>query len=162
VKICRKRFLLVLLTAVALAAVLYLQPYRLLIVSGDSMEPNVHNGDWMLVDRLYYRTHPVRVDDIIWLKNNREYYIKRVTAVSGDELLFIRIPGASAIEVPLWKVISALDAVYKVKDARLERIIIGDNRYFVMGDNRPVSEDSRDFDAIAPEQILGKVVKKLF
>ncbi|MCI9136911.1 MAG: signal peptidase I [Lachnospiraceae bacterium] len=132
--------------------------FRISVV-GPSMSPTLESGEKILVNRFVYKLfNPKQNDVIVFLPNGNEkshYYIKRVIAVPGDTVQvkegIIYVNGepfeekaeVSAVESPL---------------LAEEEIVIGDEEYFVMGDNRNNSEDSRyaSIGNVKKEYIVGK------
>ena len=106
-------------------------------VSGSSMEPMLSDGDSLIVDKLSYRfSEPERFDIIVvpFRYAEKTYYIKRIIGLPGetvfinDELLSESY-GREVIEDP---------------GRAYEPVTLGENEYFVLGDNRNNSSDSRD------------------
>ena len=93
----RRPFLLMGLTAAALYVGC---PFRLGVVRGDSMSPTVKNGAFYLLDRAYYRTHPVRPGDIIVFRLGDEVLTKRVYAAPGNTVNLLRYADDGTYEVP--------------------------------------------------------------
>ena len=129
-------------------------------VVGQSMAETLNGGDEILVNRFIYKvTDPGPNDVIVFLPNGNEkshYYIKRVIAVPGDTL---QIKNG---EVYVNGELFAEDVdVAQMEDAGLaaEEITLGEDEYFVLGDNRNNSEDSRyaNIGNIKKEYIIGKV-----
>ncbi|MBD5461328.1 MAG: signal peptidase I [Lachnospiraceae bacterium] len=127
---------------------------------GVSMEPSVQNGDTVYIDRFtYILGEPKQGDVIVFLPNGNEkshYYIKRVVAVPGDTVQIIggRLYVNNEIE-PTGEI--ALD---RMTDAGIAEnaIVLGNDEYFVLGDNRNNSEDSRsaNIGMVKKEHILGR------
>ena len=133
------------------------------VVRGDSMDTTLANGQSLIMDKLSYRFHdPERFDIIIFPgpEENGEhpYYIKRVIGLPGEEVQIIDgqvyINGEQLTE-----------DVYGITDyiddpgIAADEITLADDEYFCLGDNRPVSYDSR-WEAVGPvtrEEIIGKV-----
>lgn len=147
-----------LVAVLTLRGIYELQPYRLLWVSGDSMEPTIANGSLLWVDTRYPGQIPLRTGDVIEFRHGGDNYIKRVVAMPGDELLMIRTESASAILIPGWQVIPAIELCRNHADAKLERLIVEEGQLYVVGDNRVASFDSRDFGAINTATVIGKVL----
>lgn len=147
-----------LLAALALRGIYELQPFRLLWVSGDSMEPTIANGSLLWVDTRYPGRIPLRTGDVIQFRHGGDNYIKRVVAMPGDELLMIRTESANAVLIPGWQVIPAIELCRNHVDARLERVIVEEGQLYVVGDNRVASFDSRDFGSIDTATVIGKVL----
>ena len=127
-------------------------------VIGASMEPSLYNGQDILLNRIVYKiTSPKVGDVVVFLPNGNEkahYYVKRVVAVPGDELI---------IKNGVLYVNDEVQDDYfndKIAEAGLAEnsIKLGDNEYFVIGDNCNNSEDSRsaNIGSIKKEHIIGK------
>lgn len=127
-------------------------------VSGESMENTLDDGDQLIVDKLTYRFHdPERFDIIVFpfrYKDNT-YYIKRIIGLPGETVQIadgeIYING---------EVLEESYGREVMQDAGLaaEPITLGDDEYFVLGDNRNYSSDSRD-PSVAPihrKEIIGR------
>lgn len=113
-------------------------------VSGESMENTLDDGDQLIVDKLTYRFHdPERFDIIVFPFRYKEntYYIKRIIGLPGETVQIldgkIYIDGAELNE-------SYGREVMQDAGTAAEPITLGDDEYFVLGDNRNYSSDSRD------------------
>ena len=128
-------------------------------VIGESMEEQLFNGDSVLVDRILSKIFsPVRGDIIVFLPNgnvNSHYYVKRIVAQSGDTVqivdgtLYINdVPEESRVDFD------------KIEDAGIasNKIRLGSGEYFVLGDNRNSSEDSRSANTgvVGSNMIIGR------
>lgn len=128
-------------------------------VVGQSMAETLNGGDEILVNRFVYKvTNPKRNDIIVFLPNGNEkshYYVKRVVAVPGDTVLIEN--GALYVNGELFG--EEIEAA-SMEDAGLaaEEITLGSDEFFVLGDNRNNSEDSRyaNIGNIKKEYIIGK------
>lgn len=113
-------------------------------VSGESMENTLDDGDQLIVDKLTYRFHdPERFDIIVFpfrYKDNT-YYIKRIIGLPGETVQIV--DGEIYINGELLKESYGREVM---QDAGLaaEPITLGEDEYFVLGDNRNYSSDSRD------------------
>ena len=123
------------------------------MVSGVSMEDTLHNGESMLVNKLSYRLHdPERYDIIVFYPKGREvddssYYVKRIYGLPGEEVQIIDNTiyiNGEPVDDPYAK--NAMDSAGIAKDP----ITLKEDEYFVLGDNREVSLDSRK---ISEEQV---------
>lgn len=128
-------------------------------VVGHSMSPTLDNGENILVNRFIYKLVEPKQDDIIvFLPNGNDkshYYIKRVIAVPGDRVL-IKDGMIYVNDLPFEEKIDA-DAVEDALIAE-EEIQVKEDEYFVLGDNRNNSEDSRyaNIGNVKKEHITGK------
>lgn len=114
-------------------------------VSGSSMETTLHNGDNLIVDKLSYRFRdPKRYDIIVFPYKYEEntYYIKRIIGMPGETLQikdgYVYIDGE--------KLTSDIYGNELIEDPQTaeDPVTLGEDEYFVMGDNRNHSMDSRD------------------
>lgn len=130
------------------------------MIRGASMEENYYNGDYILTEKISYRLHnPKRGDVIVFQAPNRPDtdYIKRIIALPGEK-----------IELKNGKVYvndQLLSENYQPSDIQTlagsflkenQTYIVPQNSYFVLGDNRSHSSDSREFGTIQKEVIVGK------
>lgn len=128
-------------------------------VVGQSMAETLNGGDEILVNRFVYKvTNPRPNDIIVFLPNGNEkshYYIKRVIAVPGDTVLI-----ENGVVYVNGKPFDEDVDVASIEEAGLaaEEITLGQDEFFVLGDNRNNSEDSRyaNIGNIKKEYIIGK------
>jgi len=156
------------LTFVVLAVVIVV-PIRLFVaqpfvVEGESMHPTFESGDYLIVDQLtYHLQDPKRGDVIVFRYPNdpKVFYIKRVIGLPGETVHIDKgrtsVTKADGTTVQLDEsYVVAEDATYT-----LDRTL-GEGQYFVMGDNRPKSSDSRTWGALPEEDIMGRAYLRLF
>ena len=130
-------------------------------VEGASMENTLHNGDNLIVDKLSYRFHdPERFDIIVFPYQYEEntYYIKRIIGLPG-ETVQIMDDGSIYINGEKLEENYGMEVIKPETIGRAaEPIELGDDEYFVMGDNRNNSSDSRTdmVGNIKRENIIGK------
>ena len=129
-------------------------------VSGSSMENTLSDGDNLIVDKISYRFHdPERYDIIIFPYKYEEdtYYIKRIIGLPGEH---VRIDDSGNIYIN-GKVLKESYGREVIQDPGIARdeITLGEDEYFVLGDNRNNSEDSRyaDIGMIKKRYIAGKI-----
>ena len=128
-------------------------------VVGDSMEPMLGNGQEILMNRVIYRlSSPKRGDVIVFLPNgnqNSHYYVKRVVGLPGETVQIQ--DGSVYIDGVLLEEDEALDKMIDAGIAQNELTLALDE-FFVLGDNRNSSEDSRsgNIGAVKKEDIIGK------
>ena len=154
------RLAFLLFWSVLLAGLYHRYVVSLGIITDRSMMPLFLEGNYYLVNRYIYTFSRPRREDIVVLRpqpNTDDYYIKRVIGLPG-EMIEVR-SGAVYINGRLLKEPYATSLTYP--DMPPHRI--SDDCYFVMGDNRMESFDSRHFDSIPIRQIEGRVTPdKLF
>ena len=128
-------------------------------VIGVSMEPALHNGQEVLVNRFLYKLFsPERGDIVVFLPNgnkNSHYYLKRVIGLPGETVQIIG--GYVYINGELLEEDESYDKIADPGIAENE-IILGIDEYFVLGDNRNNSEDSRsgNIGIVDKDNITGK------
>lgn len=152
----------------ALVAVIIVVPVRLFIaqpfiVSGASMDPTFDTGQYLIVDEISYRfDEPERGEVIIFKypKDPSQYFIKRIIGLPGEtvqvaqgDLVITKNDGSTV----------TLDEPYVVNEGNGGNLIVilKDNEYFVMGDNRPESSDSRMWGVLPRENIVGRALLRL-
>lgn len=132
-------------------------------VIGSSMEPSLYNGQEIFLNRLIYKiASPKAGDVVVFLPNGNEkshYYVKRVVATPGDSLY---------VKSGVLYVNGEVQDEYindKIADAGLaeNEVTLGEDEYFVIGDNCNSSEDSRSANIgnIKKEHIIGKAWFKM-
>ncbi len=135
------------------------QLYR---VTGESMHPSIRAGDWFLVRRDAYRRAAPARGDLVIVRDPRKttkQYLKRVVGLPGEDVSTrdgeLRVDGHRLSEPYLDGLPSSVGL--KTKSWRL-----GQGQYFVVGDNRAHSTDSRDFGAVEARLIVGKATRRVW
>ncbi len=138
----------------ALGALAYLCLFNLSVVRGSSMAPRIHDGDRILIDHFSYLFGEIARGDIVVLKYPLDPsvdYIKRVIGLPGDEIE-IDVDGVFVNGERLSEpYVSEQDPFARV------HLRVKQAHYFVLGDNRPRSCDSREFGLVPQDYIRGKV-----
>lgn len=144
--------LAVALVSFFLIRTLVVQPF---VVNGPSMEPTFYSDQYVLVDELTYRLREPQRGEIIVFRNPRneeEFYIKRIIGLPGEKVTVtnneVDINGKKINE----SYINVKNGVTGQKDFTLKS-----DEYFVMGDNRPQSFDSRSWGPLEKNEIIGMV-----
>lgn len=147
---------------VSLAIVLPVRTYiaQPFIVSGASMEPNFHNGEYLIIDELTYEFRPPERGEVVVFRyplNPSEFFIKRIVGLPKETVEIengkISVNGA-AFEEPYLE--------NSLKTAPDIKIILDEGEYFVLGDNRPHSSDSRLWGALPKNKIMGRALLRLW
>lgn len=148
------RFLRDLGRGILVVVLLHVFVLQISVVRGLSMEPSLHDGDRLIVDRISYSVGDVGRYDVVVLRNPRDHsidYVKRVVGLPGERVS-IR-DGVVAIDGrPLEAGFDLID-----DETSMPEVIVPRGHFFVLGDNRPVSCDSREFGLVQDELIKGKV-----
>ncbi|NCN52382.1 signal peptidase I [Candidatus Parcubacteria bacterium] len=138
------------------------QPF---IVSGASMENTFETGEYLIVDQVTYKlSEPSRGDVIVfhYPKDPSKFYIKRVIGLPGDTVSIVDAQVTiTNTEHPEGVV---LDEPYikHMSPAAPSSVTLGTDEYFVMGDNRDKSSDSRIWGVLTREGIVGRAYLRLF
>lgn len=154
----------------SIIAILIVIPIRMFIaqpfiVSGASMDDTFESGQYLIVDQVTYHLHsPNRGDVIIFRypKDPSKYFIKRVIGTPGDTIKIEdgkvtlsnkENPKGFTLEEPYIKSMSPAPLITET---------LGEREYFVMGDNRDQSSDSRSWGVLQEERIVGRAWLRLF
>lgn len=139
--------------ALILALVVHLFLAQATVVFGQSMEPNLHPHQRLIVDKISYRLHAPQRNDIVVidLPSMEELLVKRIVAMPG-EVVEIRRGIVYVNEQPI-----AEPFPHDTTPIDMAPMTLGPLSYFVLGDNRSNSNDSRAFGPVTLDQILGRV-----
>lgn len=150
----------ILVIALAMFIFMYLflfQPHQ---VRGLSMYPNFHDNDYLLTDKITYQIRPVKRGEIVVFKapKNEEYdYIKRIIGLPGEMVKIysgkVYVNGKQLEESYLPADIQTFGGQFWREG---QTISVPENQYFVLGDNRNHSSDSREWGPVPKENIIGK------
>ncbi|OGG29518.1 signal peptidase I [Candidatus Gottesmanbacteria bacterium RIFCSPLOWO2_01_FULL_49_10] len=129
-------------------------------INGASMEPNFHNGEFILTNKIEYKFHEPKRGEVVIFKSPRNKdvdYIKRIIGLPGDTVLLkdnkLYVNGNPVDEPYLSPGVNVFGGSYLREGAEE---IVPEGSYFVAGDNRPHSSDSREFGPIPKEDFIGK------
>lgn len=148
----------IIIVAVVLIRTFIITP---VVVSGDSMKPTLNNGELLLVQKIGYNSNTVKRFDIVVLKEGKNEIIKRVIGLPGEHISYKNNKLYVNNEL-----IKENYTFRDTKDFNLEEICtctsIPEGKYLVLGDNRPISKDSRQIGLIDKEDIVGKAIIRIW
>lgn len=155
------RFTLIVLAIVIPIRVFVAQPF---IVNGESMVPTLENGDYLIIDQISYKQRDPKRGEVIVFRfptNQRRFLIKRVIGLPGET---IAINGSKVTAIQSdGSVIQLEEGSYINNDfSSYGTWELGADEYFVMGDNRQKSSDSRSWGILKEDLIVGKTFLRLF
>lgn len=138
-----------------------IQPF---IVRGSSMEPNFQSGNYLIIDEISYNFKKPRRGDVVVFKfpQTRDYFIKRIIGLP-NETIQIKDGKISIINHEnMYEFI--LEEPYLLNSFTPGdiKITLGDKEYFVLGDNREASYDSRKWGVLKEKQIIGRALLRLY
>jgi signal peptidase I len=140
------------LLSLALIIAMFFYAFRMVRVQGHSMDPTFHNGQWLLVRRNNWPSPPLRVGDVVIFRLDNDVLVKRIAAMEGQPApeersgLLIRPSHKRPGE---WESAVVEAAPQQVPPMQL----------YVLGDNPPVSDDSRSFGSVPVSALLGRVLR---
>lgn len=144
----------------AIFAIIYLFVAQFHKVSGNSMFPTYHNGDFLITEKVSLRLGEVNRGDVIVLKNPRDEsqdFIKRVIAIPNDTIKIennsIFVNDTKLLEDYLPDGTPTHAGAFLTEGSTVRA---GPNQYFVIGDNRNHSSDSREWGGVTKKEIIGK------
>lgn len=130
-------------------------------VKGASMEPNFHEHEYLMVDEITYRFNEAKRGDVVvfrYPKDPQEYFIKRVIGLPGETVTIkdgaVVITQPSGTSFTLQE--SYLPDYTETVSFSEESFELKNNEYFVLGDNRNGSKDSRSFGPVSKNFIIGR------
>ncbi len=149
-------------------ALLIVLPIRLFvaqpfIVSGDSMYPTFHNGQYLIIDELSYHLRAPKRGEVIvfhYPRETKKYLIKRIIGLPGEKVIInngkVSIKGTDGNE-------QTLDESYINEPFNYSGTFdLNEGEYFTMGDNRNRSSDSRAWGVLPKKDIVGRTFLRLF
>jgi signal peptidase I len=142
--------------AVFLIRTFLVQPF---LVNGASMEPAFHNGDYLLIDVVTYRFREPERGEVVVFRypvNESVFFIKRIIGLPGERVV---VDEGKVVVYPVGggepRVIGEEYLPQNILTGGRQDVMLGDNDFFVMGDNRGYSFDSRNWGSVPRRDIVG-------
>tara|TARA_B100000745_G_scaffold274714_1_gene203813 strand:+ start:25787 stop:26443 length:657 start_codon:yes stop_codon:yes gene_type:complete len=149
-------FLKVFLITVSIALVIRIFIAQPFVVNGESMVPTFENGDYLIVDELsYHLREPVRGEVVVFRfpQNPSKFFIKRIVGLPGETLEIKN----NSVFITRNDVRVELNENFLEPYSTRDRIItLDEGEYFVMGDNREQSSDSRTWGPVTKDLLIGR------
>ena len=159
-------FLKVFVMAVAIIIPVRWFLFQPFVVTGDSMRPNFHDGNYLIIDELTYRFRQPERGEVVVMrfpKDTSQFFIKRIVGLPGEHLV-IR-DGRVTIYNTEHPSGFTLDESYlpsqNITYGNIDRKLDPDE-FFVLGDNRLSSSDSRIWGVLPRQDIVGRVYLRLY
>ncbi len=144
-----------LVVSVAVSAFIIIFLYQPVRVEGTSMLPMLKDQDRLFINKMVYRVEDIHRGDVVvflYPRDHSKSYIKRVIALPGDDL---RIDHGE-VYVNRKRVVEKYVPVRFEDERSQPEMVVPPHEYFVMGDHRSISSDSRDFGPVERNLIYGK------
>lgn len=155
---------------ITLIALLLITPFRFFvaqpfIVSGASMEPTLMPHEYLVIDELSYRFQEPRRGDVIIFRYPLDpaiFFVKRVVGLPGETVdirdghVFVRMGEGKVVQLEE----PYVEPEHRTRESSV--ITLEDNEYFVLGDNRSQSSDSRVWGPVTRDHITGRAYLRLF
>lgn len=157
------------LATFAFIAVCIIYPFRKYIaepyvVSGASMSPTFETGHYLIIDKISYKLNPPQRGDVIVMKfpeDTSRDFIKRIIGLPG-ETVHIRDGIVTIINTAHPEGLKLDESFVKYTKRDTMSVSLAPNEYFVMGDNRAGSYDSRAWGPLPQSDIIGKPLLRLY
>ena len=154
------RFALIALIIVIPIRVFVAEPF---IVSGSSMVPTFENGDYLIVDKISYELGTPQRDDVVVFRypgNTTKFFIKRIIGLPNEtvDIKGTDVTITNAEHPEGFKLLQPFVKNTMINDTHF--VLKGDE-YFVMGDNRSASSDSRYWGAVKRSLLVGRAFLRL-
>src|SRR6202521_4390309 len=146
-----------LIISLAISAFIIVFLYQPVKVEGTSMMPSLDDQERIFINKFVYRIEPIQHGDIVVFRYPRDpakSFIKRVIGVAGDR---VRIVDGRVYLNDKMLVEDYVPHVYR-DDRSYPDVVVPPDSYFVLGDHRSLSNDSRDFGPVDASYIYGKAV----
>lgn len=128
------------------------------------MEPNFDNGDYLIIDELSYRFREPERGEVVVFKypnNPSQRYIKRIIGLPGETIV-VKDGKVITVKDKKEEVLDESNYLAGIFTSGTSQLSLGPSQFFVLGDNRPASSDSRSWGALPKEDIIGRVLIRVW
>ncbi|MBP6912318.1 MAG: signal peptidase I [Candidatus Pacebacteria bacterium] len=156
------RFLIIAAIIVIPIRYFIMQPF---VVSGTSMDPTFHDKEYLIVDKLTYNLNKIHRGDVVvfhFPNENQKYLVKRLIGLPGDTITLTTDGKITIKNTEHPEGFTIYEAYLQNHDGDSLTITIPDGKAFVLGDNRPVSYDSRAWGLLDEKKLVGRVYLRLW
>ncbi len=161
-----REILEIVISAVLVVIIVHQFLVQPVLVSGSSMEPNFESGDYILVNEISYRFREPQRGEVIVFRfpgDNKTLFIKRVIGLPGEHVVITD----GKVEIfnqqdPKGMVLDETYLPANIKTTGNVDVTLKNDEYFVLGDNRPASFDSRQWGTVKKSEIIGDVWMRLW
>lgn len=145
------------LAAITIGLVRYFL-FKPFLVRGQSMEPNYEESDYLIIDELSYRFRGPERGEVVVVRApvGSDYYLKRIIGLPGEKVVIANNQVIIYNEANPRGLVLPEDYLNEITTGSLTKVL-GPDEFFVMGDNRGASYDSRRFGPVKREAIVGRV-----
>lgn len=133
------------------------------VVSGESMVPTFTDKQYLIIDKVHYKFNDIIRGDVVVFKYPKDpsrYFIKRIIGLPGETVLIKN--GVIKIANKEKDIIELTEPYISDTTTGTTELTLGPDEYFVMGDNRPQSSDSRVWGPVEKSLIVGRAAVRLF
>lgn len=142
-----------------IVVLLFMTMFRMGVVRGSSMDPTYENGQVVLVQRRNWFSRPLRRNDVVLIRHDRDVLIKRIYRLEGEEMTNTSLYTAENVYYSGLEDYFEQSSPAKTKSRRsYSRLFVPKGYLVVLGDNIRNSEDSRVFGPLPASDVLGVVV----
>jgi signal peptidase I len=151
----KKRLIVSLVTGCILLLLAYFQPYKLVVVIGQSMEPTYKNGQILVAKKTKY----FKKSDVVVARSDDQSLIVKRILYTPEEYYYYMMKKDGTCELVINNSYHNILEIKNIDDAYMMELKVPKYHYYLVGDNLNKSDDSRRFGTIEENEILYKVIQ---
>jgi signal peptidase I len=151
----KKRLIVSLVTGCILLLLAYFQPYKLVVVVGQSMEPTYKNGQILVSKRTKY----FKKSDVVVARSDDQSLIVKRILYTPEEYYYYMMKKDGTSKLIINNSYHNILEIKNIDDAYMMELKFPKNHYYLVGDNLDKSDDSRRFGTVEENDILYKVIQ---